>query len=176
MRKDNEMREHDYHFWLALTVVSVMLFWLLIDVANAETIATPTVCCVNVHDLPDAPSHHFATRASVSAWVTDAGAKAFDAWGTDRTLSEGGRERDPIAKPFVGSRGGRIAYFGASLGLDIGGSYLLHRTGHHKLERILPWAGALMSFGYGAYTASQYHPPRPTRVIIGYSDRGITLH
>lgn len=47
---------------------------------------------------------------------------------------------NPVARPFVSSRAGETAYSGAGFALVTGGMYLAHKTNHHKLERIAPFA------------------------------------
>jgi hypothetical protein len=57
---------------------------------------------------------------------------------------------NPIARPFVGTKAGGAAYSAGSFGLLAGAMYVAHKKGHHKLERILPFATAgwegLLSF------------------------------
>jgi hypothetical protein len=68
---------------------------------------------------------------------------AGDSWSTQRALAYPGvREANPLARPFVSSRTGEAVYSGGSLGLMLGGMYLAHKTHHHKLERVVPWAMA----------------------------------
>ncbi|MGA7079914.1 MAG: DUF5658 family protein [Terriglobales bacterium] len=95
---------------------------------------------VNRFALPDAPSsqqHHFWTFEN----KVDAGILASligaDAITTQRGLSEGFREANPIMRPFVtrgaaGEAAGSALGFGAAMGV----AYCLHRTHHYKAERI----------------------------------------
>lgn len=131
MRSARMRTKADYHYWLGIILISVALFWGLIDVANAE--AVPTVQTLSV---PDAPSHSFLSKTSVVLFGLDATAKAIDGYATARNLSNGGVEHDPIARPFTHGAASQGVYFGASLAGDIAFSYLMHRTGHHKLEKI----------------------------------------
>ena len=63
-----------------------------------------------------------------------------DSLSTQKGLDRAGyREINPIARPFVSSRAGAIIYATGSFGLLAGGMYLAHKTGHHKLERIVPF-------------------------------------
>jgi hypothetical protein len=95
---------------------------------------------VNRFALPDAPSsqqHHFWTfENKVDASIL-AGLIAADAITTQRGLSEGFREVNPIMRPFVtrgaaGEAAGSALGFGAAMGV----AYCLHRTHHYKAERI----------------------------------------
>lgn len=163
--------EHDYHHWLAFTLGAIALLWALCDAANADAIPA-------VQDIPDAPSTtcHFVTRAHASAWMIDGAGKALDAWGSDRTFAVpgSGEEHDPIAKPFMGSRGGRVVYFAGSYALDLGIAYAFHRTRHHRLEKLTPFIGAAISFYSGVYTVKHYREFPRTREVI--PDRKVTLH
>lgn len=47
---------------------------------------------------------------------------------------------NPIARPFVQTRSGAAIYSAGSFGLLATGMYVAHKTNHHKLERILPFA------------------------------------
>ena len=51
-------------------------------------------------------------------------------------------EMNPIARPFVQTRPGAAVYSGATFALLAGTMYVAHKTQHHKLERILPFAVA----------------------------------
>src|SRR5579864_1530278 len=55
---------------------------------------------------------------------------------TRANLQRGGRELNPMARVFGRSTPGLAANFADQTVGVIGVSYLLHKTGHHKLERI----------------------------------------
>jgi hypothetical protein len=89
--------------------------------------------------LPDAPSQqrHFWTLENKANVSILAGLITADAITTQRGLNQGLRETNPIMRPFVtrgasGEAAGSALGFGAGVGLV----YLLHRTNHHKAERI----------------------------------------
>jgi len=64
-----------------------------------------------------------------------------DALSTQKGLGlPGFHEMNPIARPFVQSRAGAAMYSAASFALMGGSMYLAHKTNHHKLERVLPFA------------------------------------
>ncbi len=71
-----------------------------------------------------------------------------DAVGTCRTLAAGGVERF-LPTQHCGSATGFIA---GGVALDIGIAYFFHRTGHHKLERIMEILGSADSLYGVAYT------------------------
>lgn len=78
-----------------------------------------------------------------------------DALSTQKGLGlPGFHEVNPIARPFVQNRPGAAFYSAASFAFMAGGMYLAHRTHHHKLERILPFAAAGWE---GFLTFHNYH-------------------
>jgi len=95
---------------------------------------------VNRFALPDAPNsqqHPFWTfENKVDAGILAALIGA-DGITTQRGLSEGFREVNPVMRPFVtrgaaGEAAGSALGFGAAMGV----AYCLHRTHHYKAERI----------------------------------------
>lgn len=92
--------------------------------------------------FPDAPQpHKFLDKKNISSFGALAFSFAGDGYTTNR-LPNGTHELNPIARPFVGSARGTAVYFGSGFAAAIGGEYLLHRTNHHRIERIVPWAAA----------------------------------
>ncbi len=89
--------------------------------------------------LPDAPSQQrpFWTGENKVSVSILAGLVAADAITTQRGLSEGYRELNPIMRPFV-TRGAAGEAAGSALGFGagVGVVYLLHRSHHYKAERI----------------------------------------
>jgi Domain of unknown function (DUF5658) len=81
-----------------------------------------------------------------------AGLIAADAITTQRGLSEGYREANPLMRPFV-TRGvlGEAAGSGLGFGTAVGAAYLLHRTHHYKAERLTM---RLMIAGEGGFVAN----------------------
>ncbi|MFY9559056.1 MAG: DUF5658 family protein [Terriglobales bacterium] len=88
--------------------------------------------------LPDAPSEHrfWTLETKVNTGIL-AGLVATDAFTTQRGLEQGYREANPIMRPFV-TRGTAGQAVGSALGFGagLGTVYLLHKTHHHKAERI----------------------------------------
>lgn len=85
----------------------------------------------------------FATAAALSAG---------DFYITRSNLQAGGRELNPVTRMFGSSSAGLALNFSLETGTVIGASYLLHRTGHHKLERItsiVNIAGSAGAVSYG---------------------------
>jgi hypothetical protein len=78
-----------------------------------------------------------------------------DALSTQKGLAYPGfSEMNPIARPFVQTRTGAAAYNAGSFGLMAGLMYWAHKTEHHKLERILPFA---IGSWEGLLSARNYH-------------------
>jgi hypothetical protein len=86
-----------------------------------------------------------------------------DALSTQKGLGlPGFHEMNPIARPFVQSRAGAAMYNAASFAFMAGGMYMAHRTNHHKLERVLPfaiagWEGFLAARNYHLISNSTTH-------------------
>jgi hypothetical protein len=89
------------------------------------------------------PPHKFLDLKNSLAMGAFGAALAADSYSTQRGLAYPQiRELNPIARPFVSSHAGQVAYSGAAFGLFAGGMYLVHRSGHHRVERIAPWIAA----------------------------------
>ena len=84
-----------------------------------------------------------------------------DALSTQKGLAYAGfREMNPIARPFVQTRTGAAAYNAGSFAMIGGLMYWAHKTGHHKLERFLPFTVASWE---GVLSARNYHLISTTR-------------
>ena len=91
-------------------------------------------------DLPeDSSPHAFWDRANKILFASHATLEVVDFGITHLNLSDGGRELDPMAKALCESgTAGQLAFFGGRMAAVVAISYLLHKTGHHKLERAFP--------------------------------------
>ena len=86
-------------------------------------------------------NHRFWDRKNIRLHLFNLTAQSVDAYSTQRLLDmNGGRESNPLARPLVryGWKGQAAASYGLGFGGTLLGSYLLHRWGHHKWERITP--------------------------------------
>jgi len=121
---------------------------LLCAAVQAETLVAAT------GPLPEAPSSHraFWTVENKVGFGLLGGLIAADAITTQRGLSQGFREANPLMRPFV-TRGSAGEAMGSAIGFGagIGTAYLLHRTHHYKAERI---AMRLMVVGESAIVAN----------------------
>jgi hypothetical protein len=110
-------------------VISILLLCMA---AQAETMAAAT------GPLPDAPNPRpFWTLENKLGFSMLGGLVAADAITTQRGLSQGLREANPLMRPFV-TRGAAGEAVGSAIGFGtgLGVVYLLHRTHHYKAERI----------------------------------------
>jgi hypothetical protein len=82
--------------------------------------------------------HKFWDRKNILLHGTAAAAAAADFWTTRRAITRGSRELNPLARPFARSSAAFAAYKAGSWGTYLSLSYLFHRKGWHRLERILP--------------------------------------
>jgi hypothetical protein len=95
---------------------------------------------VSAQDLPELVSkHNFWDTANKMLFASHAALEALDFGITHHNLSDGGRELDPEAKALCESgTAGQLVFFGGRMAGVIAITYLLHKTGHHKLERAFP--------------------------------------
>ncbi|MGA9528786.1 MAG: DUF5658 family protein [Terriglobales bacterium] len=113
-------------------VLSALLLCALCAAAQAEALAAAT------GPLPDAPIERpFWTLENKVGFSMLGSLIAADAITTQRGLSEGLREANPLMRPFVtrgaaGEAAGSMLGFGAGMGAV----YLLHQSHHYKAERI----------------------------------------
>ena len=91
----------------------------------------------------------FWDRTNKILFASHAALEAVDFGITHHNLSDGGRELDPMAKALCESgTAGQLVFFGGRMAGVITISYLLHKTGHHKLERAFPvYASGDSSYG-----------------------------
>jgi hypothetical protein len=107
---------------------------LLCTSLQAENFVTPAAS----GPAPDAPSQRpFLTMQNKVGFGLLASLIAADAITTQRGLSEGMSEANPLMRPFV-TRGAAGEAVGSALGFSagVGAVYLMHRTHHYKAERI----------------------------------------
>jgi hypothetical protein len=111
---------------------TLLVILLLAAAAQAQDFAAPSSV------LRDTTSQkHFWTFETKLNTGILAGLVAADAITTQRGLSNGFREANPIMRPFV-TRGvaGQAVGSAIGFGAGMGTVYLLHKTNHHKAERI----------------------------------------
>jgi hypothetical protein len=98
--------------------------------------------------LPEVPSHQrFWDNENRVLFASVAALSAADFTVTRSILQNGGKELNPVTRIFSGSTGGLAVNFAGETAGIIGLSYIFHKTGHHKLERITP----LLNIGASAF-------------------------
>jgi hypothetical protein len=117
--------------------------------------------------LPEAPAPHtFFDHKNLAFMAISAAAVSADAWTTRQNNADGFSEINPVARPFTRSNGKAALYFGGSQAAIVGGMYLLHKTGHHRWERILPLATAGVECFWAAHNANLKHAQAPGQPAI----------
>ena len=116
---------------------------LLDDTAELEGgFASPAI---QPETLPAAPSHRFWDRENRLLFATVATSSTADFAVTYSNLQNGGKELNPLTRPFAGSTATLALNFVGETAGVMGVSYLFHRTGHHRLERLTPIVDACAS-------------------------------
>jgi len=96
---------------------------------------------------PKAPdSHRFWDRENRILFATVGTFAAADFCTTRANLASGGRELNPVTRVLSGSTPGLAANFALETSGVMAISYMFHRTGHHKLERMV----SLLNIGTSA--------------------------
>lgn len=121
---------------------------------SASFMPSTPVNAISPAILPAAPSaliklkqrpetHRFFDMRNTFALSAAAVSLTADALSTQKGLAHPEfYEMNPLARPFVQTRTGAAIYSAGSLGMVAGSMYLAHRTHHHKLERMMPFAVA----------------------------------
>ena len=82
------------------------------------------------------PEHPFWDRENSILFAATGAAASADFFVTRMNLSAGGRELNPLVRPFAGSTAGLATNFVVETAGVISISYIFHKTGHHRLERL----------------------------------------
>ena len=96
--------------------------------------------------LPEAPSHHqFWDRKNRFLFSTAAAFSMADFSVTRMNLASGGKELNPMVRPFTGNSAALAANFVGQTAGVVAISYMFHHMGHHRLERMTPLANIAAS-------------------------------
>lgn len=119
---------------------------------NAPAAFAPAAPIVVV-ERPERSSgaHPFWDRENTVLFSLAAGAATSDFVVTHANLQSGGRELNPLTRPFAGSTPALASNFALETAGVIAISYMFHKTGHHKLERLSSLANIGASGGAVAY-------------------------
>jgi len=116
-------------------------------------VAPPPAAFIKLKQPPR--THSFFDARNTLGFATLGASLTADALSTQKGLAYPGFvEMNPVARPFVQSRTGAAVYNAGSFGLMAGLMYWAHKTEHHKLERILPFA---IGSWEGLLSARNYH-------------------
>jgi len=80
--------------------------------------------------------HRFWDRENTALFMANGAVATADFFVTRENLSGGGRELNPVARVFTSSTPALASNFALETAGVIGISYVFHKTGHHKLERL----------------------------------------
>lgn len=101
-------------------------------------------------NLPEA-QHRFWDRENAILFTAVGAAATADFFTTRANLASGGRELNPVTRIFAGSTPTLAANFAFETAGVIGISYMWHKTGHHRLERLTSLVDIGGSAGAVAY-------------------------
>jgi len=123
------------------------------NLAPIHALMSPPAAIIKLKTAPR--SHSFFDSRNRLGFITLGASLTADALSTQKGLAYPGfAEMNPVARPFVQSRMGAAAYNAGSFGLIAGLMYWAHKTEHHKVERILPFA---VGSWEGLLSARNYH-------------------
>ena len=100
----------------------------------------------------EARSHRFWDSKHRALFASTAALSAGDFFITRSNLQAGGREFNPVTRVFGSGTPGLAVNFSLETASVIGASYIFHKTGHHKLERITSLVnigGSAVAVAYG---------------------------
>jgi hypothetical protein len=121
--------------------------------SEASGFAFAPVVAVTVPPKPDR-EHRFWDRENRILFSAAGGLAVADFCVTRANLASGGKELNPVTRVFSGTTPGLAANFALETGGLISVNYLLHKTGHHKLERITSYVNIGSSAGAVAWGLS----------------------
>lgn len=118
--------------------------------ANPGSMAVVTSAPLVAQPREFAP-HPFWDRENRVLFIAVGALAAADFCTTRSNLAGGGRELNPVTRVFSGSTPGLATNFALETASTIGISYMFHKTGHHKLERMTSSVNIGTSAGAVAY-------------------------
>lgn len=99
----------------------------------------------------EARPHRFWDRENRTLFALTAAGAAADFCVTRANLANGGKELNPVTRIFSGSTPALAANFALGTASVVGISYMFHKTGHHRLERLTSVINIGSSAGAVAY-------------------------
>jgi hypothetical protein len=108
----------------------------------AVTVSTPSIAN---------SEHRFWDNKNVALFAASAALSGADFAVTRANLQSGGQELNPMVRIFGRSSAGLAVNFAGETAGVIGLTYFFHRTGHHRLERLVSVANMSASAGAVSY-------------------------
>jgi len=102
-------------------------------------------------NTPGLEEHRFWDRSNQILFAATAAMNAADFAVTRANLQSGGQELNPMVRVFGRSTAGLAVNFAGETAGVVGLSYLFHKTGHHKLERMVSLVNVGVSTGAVSY-------------------------
>jgi hypothetical protein len=102
-------------------------------------------------EIPRETTHRFWDRENAILFTAVAATATADFFATHANLASGGRELNPVTRIFTSSTPALATNFGLETAGVIGISYMFHRTGHHRLERLTSFVDITSSVGAVSY-------------------------
>jgi hypothetical protein len=121
------------------------------------------------------PQHKFWDAENSILFATSAAMNTADFWVTRANLQSGGQELNPLVRVFGKSTAGLAANFAGETAGVVGMSYFFHRTGHHRMERMVSMVNIGGSIGAVSYGLTHQSGPPAAGDHAARSDRGITI-
>jgi hypothetical protein len=123
----------------------------LVVSSNMRTVSPALL--VMIPTLEQKPfEHRFWDRENRTLFAMNAALAGADFAVTRRNLDHNGKELNPLTSLLSGSTPGLAANFAIETGGVVGVSYLFHKTGHHRLERMTSYVnlgGSAFAVSYG---------------------------
>ena len=101
--------------------------------------------------LSEMREHKFWDRENWTLFATSAAFSGADFAVTRANLQSGGRELDPVVRVFGRCTAGLAVNFAGETAGVIGLSYFFHKTGHHRMERVVSMVNIGASAGAVSY-------------------------
>ncbi len=105
------------------------------DAPRPSSVAASSFVTVSSSE-PSATPHRFLDKTNLALFTASAALSAADFAVTRANLQGGGRELNPVVRIFGRSTPGLAVNFAGETAGVIALSYFLHKTGHHRLERM----------------------------------------
>lgn len=129
-----------------ITALLSSLAWAQGPVPNAPVpVVQPASAFVS--PTPTIEQHKFWDKENSVLFAASAALSVADFAVTRANLQNGGKEMNPVVRIFGSSSAGLAANFAGENAGIIGLSYFFHKTGHHKLERVVSMVNIAGSAG-----------------------------